>query len=92
MRRDSNSQIAVCRAASLPLNSRSRACRASGIVLRRWVERFVRIASLSFRVEASGVRVVRVLVRMDWRFVWELVRSEAVDWFGAGGGCVQLLA
>ena len=82
MRRESNSQIAVWRAWSLPVNSRSRAWRASGIVLFRWAERLVRIVSLSFRVEESGVRVVRVVVRMDWRFVWELVRSEAVDWFG----------
>lgn len=92
VRRDSNSQIAVWRAWSLPVNSRSRACRASGIVLLRWVESLVRIVSLSFRVEESGVRVVRVVVRMVWRFVWEVVRSEPVDWLGcAACGILQLL-
>jgi hypothetical protein len=66
-RRESNSQAAARRAASLPWNSRARALRASGRLVCRFVWRVERVDSLSLRVCASGVRVERVLVKVASR-------------------------
>jgi hypothetical protein len=63
----------------------------------RWVDSLLRRWELSFSLDERGVRVVRVVVRIDWRFVCVVVRG--VGWFGFeyGYGCeygcemVQLL-
>lgn len=77
------SAIALVRAESLPVSSRSRAWRAEGCAVLRFVVRVRRRVCVSWRVCVWGVRVCRVCVRIVWREVcWGLA-------VGAGGGGLQ---